>query len=108
MSVISDVKSILEKHGYPVEADEYGGDEERYFVIMVDTRPANFADNAPQNEVHSVMLHFVAPKTDDISDVVTQIKRDLFDGGFTWPSVVPAGDSEHWREVFEFKTARSV
>lgn len=108
MGVFSRIKSILDTHGYPVEMDEYGGGEERYFVVMIETRPANFADNKPRHERYSVMVHLVAPKSDDISTIEDQVKSALLAAGFSFPSVVPAGDSERWRQIYEFECVEVV
>lgn len=108
MSVFDQIKSILQPYGYPIEADEYGGGADRYFVVMVDTTPVSFLDNAPKKERYNIMVHYVAPKSDDISSNVDAIKRALKAAGFTWPSVISAGDSTKWREILEFQTSRAV
>lgn len=108
MSVYEKIKAILQSYGYPIEADEYGGGADRYFIVMIDTVPANFSDDAPGHERCSVMVHFVAPKSDDISTNVSQIKTALSANGFTWPSVTPAGDSSKWRQIFECEYAEGV
>lgn len=108
MSVYDNVKSILDVYGYPVESDEYGGGEERYFIVMIDARPTDFANNAPRHERSSVMVHFVAPKSDDISTKEKQIKYALFSAGFTYPSVISAGDSKKWHKIFEFEIVEVI
>ena len=108
MGVYERVKTVLDTHGYPVETDEYGGGAERYFVVMIDTSPTNFADNSPRHERCSIMVHFIAPRSDDISTMIGEIKSALFAAGFTWPSVVQAGDSQRWREIFEFQYAEAI
>ena len=108
MSVESNIKSALAFTGYPCYRNVYTGTDTTYFVIMADTDPVNFADNAPRHERFSIMLHFVAPIT--FSDVTLrkQIKDALFAAGFTYPSTVNASDEKQTRIVYEFECLEAV
>ena len=61
MSVHSDIKAALAGLGYPVATNVYTGSAQTYFVITINTLPADFADDEPQHLRNLIMLHLYAP-----------------------------------------------
>ena len=108
MSVEAKVKAAVAFTGYPFSRNTYTGTADTYFVLMTDTAPTNFADDAPRHERYSIMLHLVSPITFNEITVAGQIKAALFAAGFTYPSTTPAGDDKQNRLVFEFEYAEAI
>lgn len=108
MSVESQIKAAVASTGYPCEKGTYSGTATTYFVMMLDTDPANFADDAPRHERFSIMLHLVTPKTTNTVTLRKTIKTALFAAGFSYPSMVDASDEKETRLIFEFQATEAV
>jgi len=108
MSVEAKVKAAVAFTGYTVYRNNPTGTESTYFVLMTDTDPTNFADDAPRHERYSIMLHLVSPITYNEIAIAKQIKAALFAAGFTWPGTVNAGDEKQNRLIFEFQYAEAI
>ena len=108
MSVESRIVSALKPRGYPIENAVYHGNAKKYYTYLDNTVPTDFADDAPQHEIHLVSVHFFAPLSGNISDDIQATKRALRRAGFTWPEVVNASDGNGRHIVFECEDAEGV
>lgn len=112
--IAEQIKALLAELGYPVANDVYTGTEKEYLVFNYQTIPSNFADDEPQHERVLVQVHLFARHTVSTTKLEKQIKRALFDAGYTWPSRMNAteetrsstGTTRHI--VFECETAESM
>ncbi len=108
MSIEKRLDTALSSFGYPVEANSYAGDDEKYFTFTLDTFGGDHGDNKPQHEIALIMVHFFCPK--NFNSVATRkiIKKKLYDAGFGYPAARDASDAtgQHW--VFECEAAEGV
>jgi hypothetical protein len=107
-TIEADIKTALSSFDCPVVPDEYEGSELTYFIFAVDTHPRNYADNLPRNKVCNVHLHYIAPKTEDISTTKEDIIEALTGAGFSYPDELSVGDANSWHLIFEFEAIRGV
>lgn len=107
MSAYSDIRTALACYGYPVDTNVSTGEEETYFVITLNTLPADFADDSPQHLVNLVMLHLYAPHDLNTVTLRKQIAHSLEGAGFTYPSITDASD-EKQHLVFECQGTEAV
>lgn len=73
--------------GIPVSRIRYDGEEETYFVFLLDSYPADFANDQPQHELTEVELHLFAPFSLNTRALRKQVRKALTDAGFTHPIV---------------------
>lgn len=112
--IAEQLKSLLEALGYPVANDVYTGAAKEYLVFNFQTIPSNFADDEPQHERILVQVHLFARHTVSTTKLEKQIKRVLFEAGYTWPNRMNAteetrsstGTTRHI--VFECETAGTL
>lgn len=93
MTVNERIKKALSGFGLPVKPDRYSGDSESYFVFNYTTMGALFADDTPQYERYLVQVHYFCPMGANTLSTRKDVKRLLFEAGFTWPDEINAGDS---------------
>lgn len=101
MSVYSDIRTALAGFGYPVGTNVYTGTAQTYFIITLNTLPANFADDTPQHLTNLIMLHLYAPHELNTVALRKQIATALVGAGLTYPSVTDASDETIQHIVFE-------
>lgn len=81
------VIQALEPLGYPVAFLVYTGTLDKYFTFQFDDeRGELFADDFPQEEVYSLQLHFFAPRTFNHLSLKKQVKNNLFNAGWNYPT----------------------
>lgn len=93
MTVNERIKATLAPLGLPVKPDRYSGDSESYFVFNYTTMGTLFADDRPSYERYLVQVHYFCPMGANTLSTRKNVKRLLFEAGFTWPDEVNAGDS---------------
>lgn len=92
----------------PVKPNVYTGEATTYYTFNYNTMGANFADDAPGHERYFIQVHFVCPVNYDSVSRRVEIKNNLFDAGFTWPSMTDVSDSDRQHWVFECEYAEGV
>lgn len=110
------VIDTLSPLGYPVAFIKYKpatGEtpSDKYFTFnFADDRGINFADNAPQNEIVSMQIHFFAPLKFNHTVLKKEIRKKLFDAGFTYPAIttLTEEDNEIVHLVFECEIESEV
>ena len=108
MTVESRLRTILERFGDPVENGVYHGKADRYYTFNVTTQGDNYADDEPQHERYLVQVHLYAPLSFNFVGRRKMTKIALLGGGFTWPMVTDASDSNGRHLVFETQYAEGV
>lgn len=108
MSVYSDIRAVLAGFGYPVGTNVYTGTAQPYFVITINTLPADFADDEPQHLRNLIMLHLYAPHELNTVTLRKQVAQALTGAGFTYPAMTDASDETTQHIVFETEKAVGV
>jgi hypothetical protein len=85
----------------PAEAGSYSGTEPIYIVFSYASSPDNFADNAPEHEVHLVQVELSAPLGVNVLGKRRAIKAVLFAATGSWPKYHEATDANGQRHIFE-------
>jgi hypothetical protein len=107
MTVDEIIMTVLAPTGLPVAASPYTGDASKYITFDYYTRPAAFADDAPECEIYHVGVDLIAPAGENVLALKKQIKSLLFAADFTYPEETNAsGDKQHY--VFECEYAAEV
>lgn len=113
MSVQKRIRDALLPFGDPVQKEPFAPEAdaekpERYYTMRISTAGANNADNAPQHERCSVLVHLVCPLSWDATNRVEQTKRALFSAGTTWPFCEDGSDNDAQDFIFECELAQGV
>lgn len=108
MTVDECLMATLAPFGVDIDNSVGFSKHDRYFTFNYNTLPAAFADNAPHYERYLVQVHFFAPLNENVSRQKQQVKKALFDAGFTWPSTEDASDENGRHIVFECEIAEEV
>lgn len=112
VSVENRIKAALAPFGDPVEKSLlYAAARDlppRYYTFSCSSFGADFGDDEPGCERWLVNVHFFAPLKGNYTQQVKETKKALFRAGFTWPSMVDAGDKEGQHIVFECEIAEEV
>lgn len=91
MTVNEKIKNALEAFGLPVTTDFYGKGLDEYFTFnYADDRVADFGDDSPLHVVAYMQIHYFSPMGKDYLCMKKQVRKALFDAGFTYPSVTDA------------------
>lgn len=85
----------------------YVGRETEYLVTTVTTLPAVVGENGPAAARHLVIVRYYLPTGKNPNPTKLQILQALWDAGFTWPTIMPASDSEGQGWVFECEFANA-
>lgn len=101
MSINSKIINALSSLSLPVRADVYDGTADEYIVFNYFSQGADFANDAPRQEVYFVQVHYFCPIGKNSLSVRDRIKKALFSAGFTWPAVTNAMSMAYSREVGE-------
>lgn len=101
MSAYSDIRTALTSMGYPIATNIYTGTGSTYFVITLNSFPADFSDDDPQHLTNMVMLHLYAPNALNTVTIRKQVATALVAAGFTYPSFTDVSDAETQHIVFE-------
>ena len=102
MTAFENIIHAIEGYGYRHCPDVYKGDAERYFTYnYVDDRGALYADNAPETNIASVQVHLVLPENEDFIKIKQDVRRKLFDQGFTYPEITVMKIDHKRHIVFE-------
>ena len=98
MTVDRALQTALGEIGLPVVPQVYTGEELEYIVTNHNCVPSVYAERAPRAARHLVQVHYYLPSGQNPNLMLQGISRALWDGGFTWPAVTDAGDTEsqHW------------
>lgn len=96
MTAYQNIVAAIKGFGYPYEPEVYRGDAKRYFAYnYADDRGDLFSDDAPENNVASVQVHFVLPADEPFAKIKNQIRMALFRQGFTYPEVTHIIDQDN-------------
>lgn len=101
MSVDQALQTALTPMGIPVSPNIYTGEELEYIVTNYSTIPEVYADRAPHAARYVVQVHYLLPHGQNPNIMLQGISRALWEQGFTWPSIVNAGDSDGQHYVLE-------
>ena len=82
--------AALEPLGIPVSPDVYLGDEHEFIAFNFDLLPFRFADNRPTLQKALVQVHYYCPMKNNSMNMRLRIRKNLVDGGFTWPEEINA------------------
>lgn len=94
--------------GLPVQNGVYSGGREAHFVFVINTVPTNFADDAPQCELHLIAVHLYAPPEQDVTALIDSAKAALVQAGFDYPEITNASDAEWHHTVLETQCVEGV
>ncbi|MBS6510625.1 MAG: hypothetical protein KH334_02895 [Clostridiales bacterium] len=100
MTAAEKLVQTLTEFGIPSVSGVYLGEERRYFVFSFFTLPTMHADNTPGAERLLTFLHLFLPHGDDCLEMRAQIKKRLFEAGWTWPEEEDASDEHGQHYVF--------
>lgn len=101
MSVDQALQASLTSFGIPVSPNIYTGEEIEYIVTNYSTIPEVYADRAPHAARYLVQVHYLLPHGQNPNLMLQGISRALWEGGFTWPGIVNAGDADGQHYVLE-------
>ncbi|MEL7568952.1 MAG: hypothetical protein AAGU14_00145 [Eubacteriaceae bacterium] len=88
MNVNKLIDDTLSPLGYPVDYISYAGSADRYFTYnYADDRAELYADNEPINDVAYMQIHFFSPKTFNHMQVKKQVRKSLYNAGFSYPRI---------------------
>lgn len=74
--------------GIPVTPDFFGGGEEEYITFnYADDRATAFADDEPLLVEADMQIHYFLPAKKSYLEAKKQMRRALFEAGFTYPEV---------------------
>lgn len=90
MSVNQKIISALSPLGYPIVPDMYSGTGEIYMTFSYGSYGGLFADDKPLSDIYLAQIHLFAPIGWDGAEARRQIKKALFEIGFTWPEETDA------------------
>ena len=85
----------------------YVGRETEYLVTTVTTLPEVVGENGPAAARHLVIVRYYLPTGKNPNPTKLQILQALWEAGFTWPTIMPASDSEGQGWVFECEYANA-
>lgn len=108
MTVEKRIKAALEPFGYKVAQNQYEGNDKTYFVFNYTTVPVFFRDDAPGYDRVLVQVHFYAPNVLNTTELKRQVKLALQSAGFTYPSMVSAGDENGQHLVWECEIEEQI
>lgn len=93
MDINEKIVSALAPVGLAVAETLYEGDDNEFITFNItDDVGEDFGDDDPGcNDIY-IHVHYVCPWETDYSGRKKQIRKALYAGGFTWPSVVDASD----------------
>ncbi len=91
MSVNSKIINALSPLGYPVKPNEYTGSAATYFTFNYSTHGVNYNDDEPGHEMNLIQVHFICPVNSDCLSTCKDVKKRLFEAGFTYPSMLNVG-----------------
>lgn len=106
--IVSALSDIAPVWNAVKEENENKTVEETYFVFNYSTYGADYADDDPNEELHLIQVHLVAPLASNISGIIKQAKRALHDAGFLWPETQNASDNTGRHIVLETEYATGV
>lgn len=113
-AAVRKIRAALSFTGLSCTLNVYDGTDDTYFVLNMDTRADDFADDAPQHDRHLVQVHLFAPFTRNTMLLRKQVRAALFAAGCTYPDVtdasesVRAADGTEQHVVFECEMATEV
>lgn len=88
MTVFEKIVKAIEPFGFPFKPDTYTGCKERYFTYnFADERAELYGDDAPIEVTAYVQIHLFMPEEENFIKIKNQVKKALFDQGFTYPAV---------------------
>ena len=87
----------------PLYPNVYTGDAKSYLVYNYYVMPEVFADSVSHASRYAIQLHLYLPHKDNPNTTKLSIINACIAGGFTYPSMTNAGDSEGQHYVFEFE-----
>jgi len=92
VSVASGIIATLAPTALPCYQNNYTGTATVYLTFNFTTRPENYGDDSPGNEVYDIMVHRVAPATYNATTLDKQIKGLLAAAGYDYPTTIEASD----------------
>lgn len=88
MTVNEKIIQALEPFDIPITADFFGGGESEYFTFNpVEDRAVLYADNKPAASVVEMQIHYFLPADKNYLEIKKQIRRAIFEAGFTYPAI---------------------
>lgn len=88
----------------PVEPEVDTRYQSRCITFNYDLLPVQFADNRPILHKALIQVHLFLPLTENSVRIRWEVAQALADGGFGWPEITDASDSEGQHFVFETET----
>lgn len=108
MNVNQLIEETLSQFGFPCATNIYTGEKHTYFVMTVNSLPADMADDEPGHIRNLVSLHLFCPNTTNTNRLRKRVKKALLLNGFTYPTETDASDKESQHVVFEFENAEGI
>lgn len=114
MSIASRVIQAVAFAGLQCSQVSYNGEDDTYLTINMDAIPDMFCDDAPDADVWLVQLHLFAPFSRDTTRIRRQLRKAIFEAGFTYPDMTDASltirstDGTEQHIIFEFEGATGV
>ncbi len=88
MRALKAVLNALKDFSYPKVPQRYEGTEKKYFTYNYAADSGrDFGDDEPGCNEVTVQVHFFLPLKENFQTEKVQIRRKLFDAGFTWPEI---------------------
>jgi hypothetical protein len=100
VTVNQKIRNALQGLGLPISEDFYGGDEKEYITHNLVTDEASaYADDGPISDTAHIQIHWFLPVEKNYLSGKKQIRRSLFENGFTSPEVdgfvEPGNETRH-------------
>ena len=104
MSVISDLRDLLETTGLPVRKNKYSGSDHVYLTYNYTTLGADYGDNHALEERYLLQIHLIAPIDYNTEALEALIKELLDDAGYPYPSTSNGSDDPATEQHIVFET----
>jgi len=114
MSIEERIVQAMAPFGLPCVHPNYDGEEKAFLTFNISAVPMNFADDAPLHEKWIIELHLFAPVAQNTRKLRKQIRRAIFEAGFTYPDQVDASeaykkaDGSEQHIIFDFEDAEEI
>lgn len=96
MTVNQKIIEALKPFEIPVIPDVYEGNEKEYCTFnYADDRGGDFGDNKPLTDIAYMQIHYFAPLKKDYLKKKREIRKALFEAGFTYPEVTENNEYEN-------------
>ena len=106
MTANEKIIKTLKPFGLPVRERFSNDNKEEYFTFNItDDRASEFGDNRPTAVIVKIQIHYVAPISKNYLGFKKRVRKELFKGGFDYPSVSDETETGDTVRHIVFETA---